>query len=301
MSQLDSFIQRVAHSLRGSQDKCDAILAELRGHLEDRTEALVAAGKAPEQAQRQAICEMGPVWLLGWRLSKAHGFSTIGQVLWEIWAGGIALEILPIPVILIIALESCKMIYKESGLGLFPGYWLWFISDLVILLSSGFLCSYALGRVVRGWAWVLLPCLATAGFSISGLISGAGLLNDGAVAGFLFAATIFIGARLGYRREKPHLGRMAWVGFGVMLAWTIIALPALLMISQHHGAHGYRDNFSSWSVTFGLIVGDFRRDIVQALQSFDAPFYILVVSLPWICGMLAWLLEYHRHYRLHSE
>jgi hypothetical protein len=304
MSLLDSFLQRVEHCLRSPQETHESILTELRGHLEDRAEALVAAGKSPEQAERQAIREMGPVWLLSLRISRTHGWSMLVQVLREFWLAGVVLEVLWIPVLFIIALESCKKLYSEGGFGTFPGYWAWFISGMVILLASGFACSYALGRVVRGWAWILAPCLAITGLSISGIITGVSLLNDAVVGGFLFVAVIFTGAYLGCQREKPRLGWLAWAGFGAMLAWTVVTVPALLMISQSHGADVYRDNFSSWPITLAIIVSDLWRNvgIVQALQSYDAPFYILVVSLPWLCGLIAWLLGMlHRNYRLHTE
>jgi len=197
------------------------VIEELRAHLADRTEAIVADALRL-RAERQAIREMGPGWLLALRLSAANGWNPLVHILRSLWAAGIGLEV---------AMGAALLLSGIAGLGRaasndLPAIQLTYITPTyLLLLALLFAFGFAMGRVVRGWAWAIVPGLTL--LWIARQMRGGDARTDLAAGATLLAALLIVTAgALGRRKASPKLGWLAWAAAGLvavcMLAFGVV-------------------------------------------------------------------------------
>ncbi|WP_433268596.1 permease prefix domain 1-containing protein [Actinosynnema sp. CS-041913] len=101
---IDDYLTALDHRLRGPERVKEDLLAEARDSLDDAAEAYRDGGLAPEDAQRRAVAEFGPVSRIArdyqGLLALAHGARTLrtllvviplAHVMWELnrrfWIG----------------------------------------------------------------------------------------------------------------------------------------------------------------------------------------------------------------------
>jgi hypothetical protein len=69
---IDSYLTHLGRRLHLPAAERDQVLAEVRGHLEERARALRATGVSEEQAERQAVLAFGPVGRISQELRVSH-------------------------------------------------------------------------------------------------------------------------------------------------------------------------------------------------------------------------------------
>jgi hypothetical protein len=266
MQPIDNFLNAVESRLRCPAERRPGVREELRGHLVDRVEALTGQGANQEEAEKQAVREMEPAWLLALRLSKANGWNVRIQVLRELWALGLGFLALSL---------------AGNPLGNFHGLLIavstgnvppnikiaWFLPDIVgffVSLIAGLAFAFSLGRIVRGWIWAwgigIICVLATTPFL--------GYLRSNALwlaLTLLVEATFILAAFLGQRKQSPRLAWLGWVS------------AALLVLSL-----------------FGLCLAHAHGDVASALGAFQrsSPYRLWpVAAISWVFWLAAWVIE----------
>ena len=69
---IDCYITQLGQRLHLPAAERDQVLAEVRGHLEERAGALHETGISQEQAERQAVLAFGPVGRISRELRASH-------------------------------------------------------------------------------------------------------------------------------------------------------------------------------------------------------------------------------------
>jgi hypothetical protein len=72
---IDVYIAHLARRLHLPDAERDQVLAEVRGHLEERARALDETGVSEEHAERQAVLAFGPVGRIGRELRASHAIG----------------------------------------------------------------------------------------------------------------------------------------------------------------------------------------------------------------------------------
>ena len=96
---IDSYLTQLARRLHLPAAERDQVLAEVRGHLEERARALHQTGVSEEHAERQAVLVFGPVGRISQELRASHpipwgkwrwlvGIVTGAVVTWALWLIG---------------------------------------------------------------------------------------------------------------------------------------------------------------------------------------------------------------------
>jgi hypothetical protein len=256
MPSVNGFLQSVEARLRCPQERRPALIEELRGHLAERAEALMQTGIDRAEAEKTAVREMAPAWLLAFRLSRANGWSVPAHVLRELAAGMAGLWVV--------------VAAGNSGLADYGAGWVvtpWLTVPLLLGLFAAF--GYSAGRTVRGWLW----SLGLAGLVI--VLTGAWheLWQLGIVAALV---VLVISAVVGSRRESPRLMWLAWLSGGFSIFWWFAWAGAQrVMFARSEGlAQGMAETALATLVT-GPRIG-----LVWVL-----------VALPVLLGALAWGLQ----------
>jgi hypothetical protein len=288
----DQFINAVQQRLRGPAAASESVPAELRDHLADRIEFLQAAGKIRDAAEQLAVREMRPAWLLAWRLSTTHGWSPFAQALRALWLGGVAIEVLVIAGSFFALLDLVNSRFMYLQLGTVLHYYLWLLGGLLVSLPATFIICLALGRLSRGRLWAVLPCVVT-GFFAYGFAASNKRILPLHVMGLLFIIAIAAAAYLGSHRLALRLRRFTFPALGVMAVWALLTLPTLMFIAKKYLSG---DGYDPWPVEFIT----FAKGLIDNLWSKSpSPFFNLaLIGLPWIFGLLSWLIEQaYRSYR----
>ena len=71
MNDIRTFIENVSDQIRWKRARAP-LTDELKNHITDRAEALTAAGCSPEEAEAQAVREMGDAEEIGLALDRVH-------------------------------------------------------------------------------------------------------------------------------------------------------------------------------------------------------------------------------------
>lgn len=169
---INGYLTQLARRLHLPPAERDQVLAEVRGHLEDRAGALQEAGIASEQAERQAVQAFGPVRRISRELRASHptawgkrrwivGIVTGAIATWTLWLVGTVpvtiyyfrvlypMYLCPTPVTCYHVYPSPdSMLIQSSPLGpmAFAAYltlgWLWVIPFLVLYLILPFVWGH---------------------------------------------------------------------------------------------------------------------------------------------------------------
>ncbi len=270
MPPVHEFLQAVEARLRCPAERRPAVSEELRGHLADRTEALLAQGVSEADAERQAVREMGRVWLLALRLSAANGWSLTAHVLRELWAAWLGtLMILPAVVMLRVL---TRPLLHPGATGVNVGEWAIRGLTCSVILAGLAAFSFAMGRTVRGWVWVAAPALVAArnAFPLAWYpLFGAGMVSGGPATWLAPAAVILVFALVGQRRESPSLHWLAWMSAGTIWGWA-----SVVAVIAAGTADGGELSKASAHIFW-----------INAVQ------LAAVAALPWLFWLGAWLIE----------
>jgi hypothetical protein len=279
MQQSDDFLRAVEARLRCPVDRRQSVIEELRGHLIDRVAALVEQGADAEQAERRAIREIGPAWILALRLSAANGWNLLAHILRGLWAAGVGLEVAYCGAFLLFVVAAAPS-YSGSSMTLVQGLLTGYAWIAVLVGLSAF--SLAVGRIVRGWAWALLPSFALTQLSRPFTLrasfgENAPVMNVSAVIVLLCAVTVVVAALLGQRRESPRLVWLAWASGG-LIAVSALAAQAWLTMS------------GGFSSSDGVILRGLPA-LAESICGKVAAGYLTAWFLPWAFWLGAWAIE----------
>ncbi len=214
MRSMDSFLRAVRRQMhRWPIERRSEVLEELRGHLVDRTETLVREGRDSVEAERQAVREMGPAWLLALRLSFADGWYWAIHILRELWALCLGLQVVEVIVVYILLGGQFRLSNLFFGFGLpergAPEEWAALIVLCAVLIGFGF----AMGRIVQGWAWAILPGFWFFHLGLDSEISTQFMLMS-------FGMIFLLASIVGRKKESPNLSWLAWASVGLLLVWS---------------------------------------------------------------------------------
>jgi len=199
---ISEYLAGVRRGLRCPLERRPEVMEELCGHLLDRADALMGQGLSHAEARRQALREMGPGWFLALRLSLANGWSPLVPLFRQIWAMGLGFQVLVAAVMVSERAPEVQFmpVREACAYGVL----------LALLLTFGF----AMGRIVRSWAWAITLIFA--------LIMPFTRESQGIEALPLSAMiAVFVGSVLGSRRESPSLARPAWAAGGAVMLWWL--------------------------------------------------------------------------------
>jgi len=280
MPPLDDYLRRVESSLRCPAERRPALIEELGAHLQDRVEALVAQGRTKPDAEREAMREMGPAWLLALRLSAANGWNVTAHVLREIWAALLSLLLLAAPVSLTAGIATLMVRSHPATAGTSIGVTpLW--ASYVVLAACAAVFAFALARVVEGWVWATVPCLGL------GLVVArpTWALDHFTCAVFLIAAvTVMMSAVLAARPSgRP---RQVWLAWAVIILGLVLYLwfewSALTYGMAKLGFTGLFRAFQEWGNHYGDDAYTYTRQLVRTFAG---------LALPWVFWLAAWCLD----------
>ncbi len=225
MQRVDEFLKAVQAQLRCPEDRRPTVVEELRAHLSDRTDALTDQGMSRDDAERQAVGEMLPVWLLALRLSAANGWNAVAHGMRGAWMAGAGMLLAAVYIDL-----SATVVHTLTGwvqpmaprcptiLGLQSGWqdYLLRVPGHVLLMAPLFLFAFLGARSLRSWVWAIAPAWVLACRSaLPGLVSSSQACTEVLAAS---AAIFIVSALAGRRQENPRPWRVGW---------GIVALPAL--------------------------------------------------------------------------
>lgn len=153
---IHGYITQLARHLHLPPVERDQVLAEVRGHLEERAGALQEKGLSPEQAERQAVQAFGPVRRISRDLRASHptawgqrrwiaGIATGAIATWALWLVG------TVPV----TIYYFKVLYPTyecpAPVACYPVYP---SPDSTLILSSPLGPMAFSAYLTLGWLWV---------------------------------------------------------------------------------------------------------------------------------------------------
>lgn len=262
MPPLDDYLRSIEARLRCPANRRPEIVEELRGHIRDRAEALMAQTPHPCQyhAERMAVREMGPAWLLALRLSAANGWSVTAHVLRELWAMGLAMEVSCVAAF--IAFAVTPRLAEEMIPATRPLIW----APYLLLLAGFSTLGLAFGSIVRGWLWAVVPALVVANMGRA--------FHDARffVVSFVISAVFLAAVASGLTRKLPRRRLLACAGvvlIGVGALASLLAVPEV----------GLRELPGALASIFPV------RDAAGGWSAFD------LLLVPWLLLFGAWLIE----------
>jgi hypothetical protein len=151
---IDIYISQLARRLHLPAAECTQLLAEVRGHLEERARALHETGVSEEQAERQAVQAFGPLRRISWELQASHPIAwgkrhwTVGMVT----GAGVACALWVVGTVPLIMYQDPTIVLSGAPPLQTMPLWDALLSSLLSLapVFSGF---HRLGWL--GWLWVL--------------------------------------------------------------------------------------------------------------------------------------------------
>jgi hypothetical protein len=291
MQPVHEFLKAVEARLRCPLDRQPEVIDELRSHLEDRVQSLVQRGSSEADAERQAVREMRPGWLLAFRLSAGNGWSVFAHVLRGLWAAGLGIEVAVACLSLLLAVDAAV----EYASNVSSGLWVLIGCTHMAALAGLLGLSFALGRIARGWLWALVPGCALAQMSrtlaaraagvegLPGIAEAYAPIMEISAAVVLLAAVLVVAAAvLGQRRSSPRLTWLAWAS-GSLIALSAFGIWAWGTMT-----------FGAMSPSHELLHG--LPAVTQAIGGVFAPGSAWVpgmaaILLPWAFWLGAWAIE----------
>lgn len=230
MSPIEGFLQAVENKLRGPAKLRPEVIEELRGHLADRIEALVQQEYGPEEAEVQAMEEMGSAWLLAMRLSLANGWYLFPEILRELGALGLSL------VMMLLAAQQLSFIGRIADPNV-PGLanpWaaaaVAVVSCYLISLAALAVFAFYLARLRQSRIWAILPAY----------LMFINFPDFYYLTGVIFVIAVSLGAiKPSPRKIWPLLaaaGMVILAGIGIDLAVNVIGyhLPISLKMAANY-------------------------------------------------------------------
>jgi hypothetical protein len=285
MQPVDRYLRLIEVNLRCPVERRAEVIKELQGHLTDRVDALIRQCVEQTAAERQAVREMGPAWLLALKLSAANGWNVMAHVLRELWAMGIG-------VLMVMGFSglrsACFGNYMPSGythcpiaLDLRNGFipMLSLMGSRIALMVPLFVFGYALGRVVRGWTWAIIPAILLAWRHEA---SPASFSNLSCAQVLLPSALIFfVSALVGCRKERSNLAWLAWAMPIVMLAISMGSRIANEATADILAAEGYSPGALS----------AIRYYLSDSFSGPDSEMFRMLLITPWLFWLAAKALQ----------
>ncbi len=272
MQTIEKYLNAVESRLHCPADRRPAVIEELRGHLADRANVLMQQGLNQEQAERQAVREMGPAWVLALRLSKASGWRVSIHIMREIWAMLLTLQVLLlVGVFMLASLMRIQDPAPSASKSFIPLYWL---SWLVIIPVASF--SYAMACQMRSIIWACVATMALLGFYLMQALG-----NPAFVVLCVLAASVLLAAMRGARRVSSNLVWLAWASGAAILLW-IIGFQSFVMAFSGETFRDYTGQ--------GLLSAFFH--VLHSLLTMPELSRLLpVIELTWLLWLGAWALE----------
>ena len=181
-------------TLRSARRTCGR---EIRGHLTERCDALIAQGLGGEEAARQAAAELGDPEELGARLQEAHRPGR------------------PYAAVALIALACCAGLLLQRAAGASPE-----LPQLISLAVGAAVCAALLftdvASILRWGGWL---CAAVLALSLLPALRFSGAIRYGVALLYPLAAALIAGQACGRRRYALAAGAL-------LLAFTALSARA---------------------------------------------------------------------------
>ena len=242
------YLTQLARRLHLPPAERDQVLAEVRGHLEDRAAALQETGISPEQAERQAVQAFGPVRRISRELRASHppawgkrrwimGLVTGAIATWVLWlVGTVPVTIYYFTVLYpvyqcqgqpatcspsspeahLVLLSPISTLIQSSPLGsmAFAAYltlgWLWILPFLVLYLVLPFLWGR---RAQHGWvpglAYGLGTWLSVPWFVLELVSSDWAFSAEGRIIALALPLAL-VASRAGWLWRERSVSGLAW-------------------------------------------------------------------------------------------
>lgn len=217
MQLVDRYLKEVESSLRCPAERQPTVIEELRCHLTDRVETLLSQGLDVAAAERKAVREMGPVWLMAFRLSAANGWNKLGHLMQFFWSVSIGV---------LVASGGGATIRQIHGSVVWVGrsphvlpLSFAIVSCLIALIS---ICcvGFGMGRNNRSWSWAGVATLGLAWFVWSTTYFMERL--EPTLAMLAGGAVLSLMAAFGQKRAQPRLSLLVWIGIGLLFSLVVI-------------------------------------------------------------------------------